>query len=346
MTSGSGSSSGGGVDTGGAVDAGCGGPYQPWDWDGGACAWTVPCVVDLGMASEAGSDAGTSPDAGTVTDAGSGGALGDAALFSGSSDLCVGACNATQPTGIYVRPYDCIATATAGPNIGVSCDCRCTSCQTGRPPRGFTPRLAGAPNLVAERLAQMAQLEAASVDAFHALHTDLATFGAPRSLLAAVQSAAKDEIRHARMASLAAERFGARVPQTQVAPIPRRSLAQLAVENAEEGCVRETFGAALAAMQAERASDPRLRRMMRRIARDELEHAALAWRIAAWLVTRLDAKALARVQEARDAALDALENEMAHDLPGDDVLGLPRAREMRAALARIRAALATGDLAA
>jgi hypothetical protein len=47
---------------------------------------------------------------------------------------------------------------------------QCGGCGVGRPPRGFVARSAFAPNAVAERLAQMAQLEAASVGAFHSLH--------------------------------------------------------------------------------------------------------------------------------------------------------------------------------
>jgi hypothetical protein len=232
--------------------------------------------------------------------------------------------------------------ANARPSSGGSC----YACETGRPPRGFSARPARAPSLAAERLAQMAQLEAASVDAFVALYADLEALAAPRSLLAGVRTAALDEVRHAYMTTRAAERLGACVPRVEIAPIPRRSLEQLAIENAQEGCVRETFGAALAAMQAERAGDVNVRRMMRVIARDELEHAALAWRIAAWLEEQLDAEASARVRMAREAALGALEEEVARDVPADDALGLPPSGELRGVFARIREALATGQLAA
>ena len=56
---------------------------------------------------------------------------------------------------------------------------------------------------------------------------------------------------------------------------PRRPV-EIARENAEEGCVRETFGALLAAHQAAYACDPEVREVMTRIAGDELRHAALA----------------------------------------------------------------------
>jgi hypothetical protein len=215
----------------------------------------------------------------------------------------------------------------------------------GRPPRGFSARRGSAPNAAAEKLAQMAQFESASVEAFHALDADLVRLGAPRNLLRAVRAAAKDEIRHARVVGRAAERFGARVPRTRVAPVPRRSLEQLAVDNAEEGCVKETFGAALASIQAARASDPPVRRMMRGIARDELAHAALAWRLAHWLEGRLDVRARARVEEARASAITALELELAQGEPENDRLGLPHASRLRAAFQVMRNALKTGDLA-
>ena len=47
--------------------------------------------------------------------------------------------------------------------------------------------------------------------------------------------------------------------------------------------MRETWGAACAVTQGERAADPELRRTMRGIARDELGHATLSWDLAAWL---------------------------------------------------------------
>jgi hypothetical protein len=303
----------------------------------GSCEWTaeIPCASYAGA-----EDSGTSRETGTAS-----GGPDAGLLFSGEPEPCASACDAVRP-GNTPRPYACSATSTTGAAGTITCDCRCMACETGRPPRGFVPRFAGAPNPVAERLAQMAQLEAASVDAFRALHADIAVLGAPRSLLRAVRSAASDEVRHARMTKRAAERFGARVPEVRVPPIARRSLEQLAVENAEEGCARETFGAALAAMQAERARDPGIRRMMSVIARDEREHAALAWRIAAWLEDQLDAPAAARVMEARIAALNTLEREMTGDEPADEVIGLPSTRALRAALAEMRAAMGSLDLAA
>jgi hypothetical protein len=260
---------------------------------------------------------------------------------------CQALCLAANPFwdgGPAVVPDIC-QLEVVGTSLVAECQYYTTGC--GRPPRGFVARRASACSASpgsAARLAEMAQLEAASVGAFRALRSDLARLGAPKRLLCAVRLATRDEVRHARVVGRAAERFGARVPATRMGPMARRSLLQLAIENAEEGCVRETFGAALAAVQAERAGDRRVRRMMRAVARDELDHAALSWRIAEWLEARLDAQGRARVNEARVAALAMLESELARDQPGDDVLGLPDTRGARAVLAGLREALRSGDL--
>lgn len=290
---------------------------------GSVCTFSVelPCPVDDGGMME--DDAGD-------------------ADASAAEPPCVAFCNALRPAGFAQGGTFCQAIQQDGsPKVVYQCG----GCGVGRPPRGFVPRSASAPNDDAERLAQMAQLEAASVDAFHALHADLARLGAPHGLRRAVLEAADDEVRHARAVRREAERLGACVPAAHV-PAPRpRSLEQLAIENAEEGCVNETFGAALAAMQAERATDPRVRRMMSVIAKEELGHAALSWQLAAWLDSRLDARGRERVAEARRGAVAALFEELANEGPGSELLGLPDAATARTTLASMRSALETGDLA-
>jgi hypothetical protein len=219
----------------------------------------------------------------------------------------------------------CEVVGTDG-DAGVIGDClgACGSaCGFGRPPRGFVAKRVRSSSALGAKLAHMAQLEAASVVAFDALHADLKRLGAPRSLLRAVRRARRDEVRHARLATDAAARAGVTVPPTDVAPIGRRALEKLAIDNAEEGCVRETFGAALVAVQAERARHPALRRMMRAIASDELRHAALSWDIARWLDGRLDRQGRERVCRARKTAVGALSKELRATFPADVSLGMP-----------------------
>lgn len=297
---------------------------------GSVCSWTVeqPCTSDGGIDDDAG-DSGDS-------DSGDGGVP-----EAGSQAACQALCNAARPAGV---PLGAGGFCYMGPQDGGAIIVQCGGCGVGRPPRGFVARPAFAPNAVAERLAQMTQLEAASVDAFHALHADLLRHGAPAGLRRAVLAAADDEVRHARATRREAERFGASVPFTPSPAARPRSLEELAIENAEEGCVNETFGAALAALQAERATDLRVRRMMTVIAREELGHAALSWELAAWLAEQLDGAGRARVAEARRGAVSALFDDLAGDGPGSDVLGLPDAATSRMTLAAMAAALETGDL--
>jgi hypothetical protein len=226
---------------------------------------------------------------------------------------------------------------------GLLCGTGAGGCSGGRPPRGFAARYVAAATALGARLAIMAQLEDASVAAFDALHADLVRLGAPVALQRSVRAARKDEVRHARLVSREAARHGAIAPAAVVNPIAPRSLEQLAIDNAEEGCVVETFGAALLTVQAERAGDPRLRKMFRSLAADELRHAALSWRIAAWLEARLSTEGKLRVARARGQAVASLERQLLPSL-SDDALGIPEAPAQRILLSSIRGALETGQV--
>jgi hypothetical protein len=179
----------------------------------------------------------------------------------------------------------------------------------------------------------MARLEAASVDAFRHLRRELVAHGAPRRLVRAAERAARDEVRHARLASALARRYGGSPIPAHVAPGPVRSLEAMAAENAVEGCVREAFGALLAHWQAVCAGDPVIRAAMKRIARDETRHAALALQVDAWAHGRLDARARNRVAEAREGARRELlaEADATYAPPAlRGPLGLPTGKEARA----------------
>jgi hypothetical protein len=184
----------------------------------------------------------------------------------------------------------------------------------GADPGKGNGRSAVAPGLVAvgEYFAAAARLEAASVTAFEGLRAELLAHGAPAELLAA---AAADEVRHAERTAALAARYGASVPAPQVEPRPTRPLLDLAIENAVEGCVRETFGALVGAYQAAAATDPEVAAAMAGIAEDAARHAALAWQLAAWLEPQLDRDGLAAVRAARSAAVLALREELAAPVP-------------------------------
>lgn len=208
---------------------------------------------------------------------------------------------------------------------------RCTSpgqCEpAGRRPEGLSLAVHSAQDPVGAFLARQAHLEAASVPAFHRLASELLANGAPHELVQAAQRAADDEVRHASIMTAAARRHGAEPAPVEIAPPRDRTLEEIVIENAVEGCVRETLGAMIALWQSHRAADPWLRRVMAVIAEDELTHSELAWQIDAWARTILSPESNQRVESARRAEIAALT--AALEAPSSDILltqvGIPDA---------------------
>lgn len=181
-----------------------------------------------------------------------------------------------------------------------------SSCAIGRPLlRDGRPVLAEVPDGVEGIAADWllyAQMEHASVAAFHALGLQLLALGAPLDLLDAVARAARDEVHHADGAFRLASRFAGRplAPGPLAAgPVGPVSLVDLAAAAAREGCVGETLGALLARESALVATDPEARAFFVRVAEDEAQHAALSWRLVAWAL----AEGGVPVREAVVAAL-------------------------------------------
>lgn len=213
----------------------------------------------------------------------------------------------------------------------------------GRRPEGLASRASRrGEGPVAAYFAHVAHLEAASVDAFEILRSELAAHGAPRSLRRAAGQAARDEVRHARVMGTLARRAGARIQRPRVrCPAAPRPLLDMALENAREGCVRETYGALVALWQAEHAADPRVRAAFATIAREEARHAALSWRVAAWAEERLSPAERELVREERARTAAELSSELRREPP--EVLaplGLPPARVAEQMFAELSGALA------
>jgi hypothetical protein len=158
-----------------------------------------------------------------------------------------------------------------------------------------------------EVFAGRAYLEEVSVHAFKRLERELAAHGAPAGLLREARRAKRDEIRHAAMMARLARRFGGtpRSPDALGAK-PVRSLFAIAVENAVEGCVRETYGAVVGLVEARASSDASVRRAMESIGADECRHAELSWAVARWVMPRLTAAERAEVEHAASRAIDEL----------------------------------------
>jgi hypothetical protein len=187
----------------------------------------------------------------------------------------------------------------------------------------------------------MAYLEAASVLSFRRLRLELASHGAPRRLLRAVTRAARDEVRHARTMKRWAIACGVRPEQPALESAEPRSLAEIATENAAEGCVAESYGALTLAFQARHAASAAFRATFRSVARDELRHAELAWAIAHWLEARLSQREHRRCRDAIHQGLATIASGHDHDNDGVAELGLPDAeasRRLRLGFARALAA--------
>ncbi|MBJ6763839.1 hypothetical protein JGU66_23955 [Myxococcaceae bacterium JPH2] len=92
---------------------------------------------------------------------------------------------------------------------------------------------------------------------------------------------------------------------------PLRPLLDVILDNAVEGCVRETCGALVAHHQALKARDAEVREAMVRIAEDETHHAELSWDIHQWGSPRLSPQEQSAVREAQRRAVALLREEMA-----------------------------------
>lgn len=242
--------------------------------------------------------------------------LNDAGI--GASDFCDRICGA--------QANYCQKSQTSANTI----ECQDSCPIDGRRYDALDDALAPVARDVGSFLARMAFFEAASVDAFAILGRELRAHRAPRSLVRACAAARADEVHHARMARTIAKRHGASEPPAPPSPAQEgeRTLEAIAIENAVEACVYESFGVVIGMWQAAHAPSADLRAFFSKLVEDESRHVALAWRVDAWARAALDAGANARIDRARDAALDELAKNLENEpTPG---LGLPSPREARA----------------
>jgi hypothetical protein len=167
-------------------------------------------------------------------------------------------------------------------------------------------------------LLDLACLEAASIGAFADLARQLAAHDAPPRIVRAALGARADEVRHARIAARHARRYGAvrSTRRRRSAAVKHRSLAELAIENEIEGCVREAYGALVATYQARSARDPKLAAMFEAIAHDETRHFALALELRQHFRSRLSRRAWRAVEESRARAIAELERELTSPVDG------------------------------
>jgi hypothetical protein len=218
---------------------------------------------------------------------------------------------------------------------------RCvTHIPSGRPPACL--KLDDLPALTTARRywAVAAYLEAASARAFDDLAWQLRRHHAPSALVERCRRAARDERFHQRALG---ELAGGDLVGLGAASLPAHaepSLCELALHNVAEGCVIETYSALVMAYQARHAASPRLRTLLRRVARDERRHALLSWDILAWSLRRLAAHEreqlgheLGRARARLETMLPQLSSELSTEL------GLPDVRVAKSMLRSLDARL-------
>lgn len=197
---------------------------------------------------------------------------------------------------------DCLIGPESAENnkVMITCLSWWTDCAGGRGTEGVDSPPPIARDRTGLALAEMAALEAESVPAFTRLTRELRALGAPRVLQRRAARSRQDEKRHARTMASLARRHGATIFASNIPhdTLPIRPLDEVALENAVEGCVRETYGAWIAWQQARQARSREIRATMRRIAMDEARHAALAWDVHRWAMARLDKEMRQRIERA------------------------------------------------
>jgi len=151
------------------------------------------------------------------------------------------------------------------------------------------------------------EMEHASVVAFHDLARRLTSVGAPTALVERAIRAAHQEADHTqRCFDLAGRYLGQSLfPGRLHRPIrlPRSretELTRLAVEALRDGVLNEGYAAWLAAGQAERATDFRVRDTLLVVARDEAEHAELSVAVLAWCLAQGEADVMSAVVAAAE----------------------------------------------
>ena len=254
---------------------------------------------------------------------------------------CVTLCK-DAAVNVCSLPYDywgtaasdggCPAIPDGGTTVVLTCEVTHTAASDsfckGRRPLGLVPFVRGRTEVLGDYFAECAHLEAASVLAFDTLVTELVAHGASLELVSRARRARRDEVRHARLVGRLAARFNGRPKKPRVVRGPVRQLVDVAIENATEGVVRETFGALMALFQAEHAEGADVRSILRDIARDECGHAELSMHVAEWARGLLTRRERDRVDEAAGAAMAELRAAVARE-PHPDlvrVAGLPCAR--------------------
>ena len=161
-------------------------------------------------------------------------------------------------------------------------------------------------NVLGQYLADMTAMETAAITAFYNLSLELEAYDAPSELITRARQAVLEETRHSEMAALLAASFDAEIPEVSIDDFCLRSLYEIALENAVEGCVNETFAAACGLWQSEYAQLDVFRKVIAHITEEEMGHAALSWEIHQWVMPQLSEIQQEQILVAQAEAVDSL----------------------------------------
>ncbi|MDP3275359.1 MAG: ferritin-like domain-containing protein [Deltaproteobacteria bacterium] len=238
------------------------------------------------------------------------------AVSPGISERCRSLCAAVPHTG--PGPMDYCGSSNPFGDRTRSNTVYCGACVGGRLIEGLALVQAGQHHKTpGDWLAETASMEAIAAVAFERLSQELSGLGAPEGLVQGALRAACDERRHAAVVGLWASRVGREPTAIASREAPARTLADIAIENAAEGCVRETLGAAMMAWQAQHARDPAMREDFAAIADEEAQHAQWSWELDAWARTQLSAADTARMDHARTDAIASMRSALTAREPTD-----------------------------
>lgn len=204
------------------------------------------------------------------------------------------------------------------------------SCEGGRKPPGLLSdgNTFVGNSAIGNWWARLCHLEDAAVHAFVQLAKELAALRAPRNLIDRALEAADDERKHVQMTKAMAIRHGV-IPQTaQCAPTQLRDLWSLALDNATEGCIQESFAALQTQWQSTKATDFISAWVLNKIGEDETRHGELSWEIHAWCCEQLTSENKRQLEKAQKATLlDLCTREHSTDNTGFETIGAPTNEE-------------------
>lgn len=134
-----------------------------------------------------------------------------------------------------------------------------------------------------------ASFEHASVASFNRFSLELLAVGAPADLVLRANRAALDEVQHASSCFELASAYAGKALGPGALDLAGFSLrgvelSTVARAAAEEGCVGETLAAIEATAAEQRATVAIVKAVLSKIAKEEAEHAALAYRFVRWAI--------------------------------------------------------------